>query len=262
MTPNWPPRAGGPKSIIGMVHLRPLPGAPLASTPLDVVVKQALADAQALEQGGIDALLVQNRGDRAFPANHAPPDVIAAMGAVVYEVVRQSGIPVGVHVLRNDTQAGIAIAHAAGAQFVRAAVLTGVSASAQGMLTGNPYELLRYRHAIGADAVALYADVLSMHNRTPLEEAPEMAAEAVFFGAADAVVIAHPATEEMLALARNVRAKVKTPILLGGYVTAENGREALAEVDGAMVGGAFEVRAREAGVDVELVRQFITRVRG
>ncbi len=258
---HWPPRRGGEKCIIGMVHLKPLPGGPLAATPLPGVIAQAVRDAKALEAGGADAVLVQNRGDRAFAANDAPPDVVAAMGAVVHEVVRAVDLPVGVHVLRNDTAASIAIAHVAGAHFVRAAVLTGVSPSAQGWLRGTPHDLLRYRRAIGAERILLLADVATMHNIRSLEEVGEAASDAVFFGAADAVIVAHRDEHEALALPRAAAERVTVPILLGGYVTRDNLPRLLAHADGAIVGEAFEHRAREAGVDVERVRAFMARVR-
>ena len=199
-------------------------------------------------------------GDRAFAADHAPPDVIAAMGAVAYEVVQAVALPVGVHVLRNDTAASIAIAHVAGARFVRAAVLTGVSPSAQGWLHGTPFDTLRYRKAIGAQDVLLLADVASMHNVRPLEVTGEAANETVFFGAADTVIVSHRAEEQAIALQR-AAASATVPVLVGGHATAENVTRLLQHADGAIVGEAFEHRARQAGVDVERVRAFMARVR-
>lgn len=254
---GWPPSRDGSKCVIGMVHLLALPGAPIGATPLDQVIEQAVADAGALRAGGVDAILVQNRGDRAFAANHAPLDVVAAMGAVVREVVQSTPVPVGVHVLRNDNLASLAVAHVVGGRFIRAAVLTGASESAQGALEGNPHDLLRYRRAIGAEDIAIYADVSTMHNRTPVHEAPEAASEAVFFGAADAVIVAHPVAEEAVSLVEAVKRRVGVPVLLGGYTTHENARELLDHADGAIVGGAFERSAREAGVDAERVRRFM-----
>lgn len=258
---HWPPVAGGEKCIIGMIHLLPLPGNPLGETKLEDVVEQAVEDARALESGGADAVLVQNRGDRAFAANHAPPDVVAAMGAVAREVVGSTTLPVGVHVLRNDTIASLAVAKVSGAGFVRAAVLTGESPSAQGRLKGDPHATLRYRRAIGANDVMVFADISSMHNRTPVAEAPGAADEAVFFGSADAVVVSHPSTEEAISVAGRVRGSVNAPVLIGGHADHRNISELLEYADGAIVGGAFERRARQAGIEVDLVREFVRRVR-
>lgn len=260
MTRNWPPKVDGTKCIIGMLHLRPLPGAPLGASRLEEVLAQAVADAQALEAGGVDAILVQNRGDRAFPKNQAPPDVVAAMSIATHAVVQAVRVPVGVHVLRNDTIASLAIAAAAGAQFVRAAVLTGVAHTAQGLIEGDPHAVLRYRQQIGAGHIPIFADVTSMHNPVPPADAPELAGEAVFFGDAAAIVVALPASEDMIALIDAMRARVDRPILVGGYATRDNIAQMLEHADGAIVGGAFEPRARHAGVSLELVRDFMSRV--
>lgn len=259
---GWPPSTDGKKCIIGMIHLLPLPGSPLGARSLDEVIAQAVADARALEAGGVDAALVQNRGDRAFTANVAPADVIAAMGGVVREVVQSISMPVGIHVLRNDTVASLAVAHITGGRFVRAAVLTSDSPSAQGRLEGNPHALLRYRRAIGADDVTIFADVASMHNKQADADAPEAAADAVFFGAADAVIVARPSPEDAIALTDTVRARVDVPVLLGGYTSRENITRLLQHADGAIVGEAFERQARQAGVDVEQVRNFVRALHG
>lgn len=260
MKAYWPPKANQAKCIIGMLHLRALPGAPLGGSRLEDVLAQAVADAQALEAGGVDAILVQNRGDRAFAKTEAPPDVVAAMSIATHAVVQAVGVPVGVHVLRNDTIASLAIAAAAGAQFVRAAVLTGVAHTAQGLIEGDPHAVLRYRQQIGAGHIPLFADVASMHNPVPADAAPELAGEAVFFGDAAAIVVALPATDAMITVIDAMRARVDRPILVGGYASRDNIAQLLEHADGAIVGGAFEPRARHAGVSVELVRDFMARV--
>ena len=48
------------KPIFGMVHLLPLPGAPLYGGDLKPVLERALQDARTLEKGGVDALIIEN----------------------------------------------------------------------------------------------------------------------------------------------------------------------------------------------------------
>ncbi len=120
---------------------------------------------------------------------------------------------------------------------------------------------MRYRRAIGAERIPLLADVASMHNVRSLPEVGEAASDAVFFGAADAVVVAHRDEAAAVALQQVAAERVKTPILVGGYVTADTLPRLLEYADGAIVGEAFERRAREAGVDAERVREFMARVR-
>src|SRR5258706_9957350 len=55
-----------PRAVIGMVHLRALPGSPRWGGRMDEVVRAALDDARALAEGGVDAILVENHGDVPF----------------------------------------------------------------------------------------------------------------------------------------------------------------------------------------------------
>ena len=57
--------AGG-TALIGMVHLRPLPGSAGWNGDVDALVQAALTDATALVAGGCDALIVENMGDTPF----------------------------------------------------------------------------------------------------------------------------------------------------------------------------------------------------
>ncbi|PYN10649.1 MAG: phosphorybosylanthranilate isomerase, partial [Candidatus Rokuibacteriota bacterium] len=67
------------RTLIGMVHLPPLPGSPRWDGSMARVIATALADARALVEGGIDALLVENFGDAPFPAGRVEPAPVAAM---------------------------------------------------------------------------------------------------------------------------------------------------------------------------------------
>jgi len=60
---NFETLFGGQKPIIGMVHLRPLPGAPNYGGSMEEIWDAALADLEALTEGGITAAIVENFGD-------------------------------------------------------------------------------------------------------------------------------------------------------------------------------------------------------
>lgn len=49
------------KPVIGMVHLLPLPGSPgYDYYGMDAIIEKALADVKALEEGGVNGLIVEN----------------------------------------------------------------------------------------------------------------------------------------------------------------------------------------------------------
>ena len=52
--------------VIGMLHLQPLPGAPGFGGDVEQVRQSLLSDAEALIDGGVDGLLIENYGDKPF----------------------------------------------------------------------------------------------------------------------------------------------------------------------------------------------------
>src|SRR5260221_195002 len=138
----------GRRAVIGMVHLAPLPGAPLYEGSLQDVLARALADAEALAAGGVDAIAVENFGDRPFRKSRVDPETIAAMTRVITELARSVALPFGVNVLRNDASAALAIAAATGAAFIRVNVHTGAVVADQGIIEGEAAETLRRRSLV------------------------------------------------------------------------------------------------------------------
>jgi membrane complex biogenesis BtpA family protein len=97
--------------LVGVVHLRPLPGAPRFDDDTGRIIEQAVADALALAEGGVDAIMIENFGDTPFFATMVPRETIAWMVRVGMEIRTRTALPLGVCVLRNDGRAALAIAH-------------------------------------------------------------------------------------------------------------------------------------------------------
>lgn len=115
LLPEWS-RLATP--VIGMIHLPALPGSPRASLALDRVLDHALRDAEALSEGGVDALMVENFGDTPFWPASVPAHTVAQMSRIATALGARFDRPLGVNVLRSDGVAAIAVAHASGARFV------------------------------------------------------------------------------------------------------------------------------------------------
>ena len=249
---------GASKYVIGMVHLLPLPGAPRWAGQMAAVMKSAVDDAQALEQGGIDGLMVENFGDVPFSKGRAEPHTICAMTLAVEAVRNAVTIPVGVNVLRNDSKSALAIASLTGANFIRVNVHTGAMITDQGIIEGNAYETLRYRKELGAD-VKLFADVLVKHAIPLGDQSIERAAkDAVHRGLADAIIVTGMATGETARIEDVVRVREAVPdfpVLVGSGVNEENAAELLSIADGVIVGTSL----KEGGVTTNPVDG--TRVR-
>jgi uncharacterized protein len=228
------------RTVIGMVHLPPLPGSPRWDGSMARVVASALADARALVEGGADALLVENFGDAPFTPGRVEPATVAAMSVVAAEVRKAfPRAPLGVNVLKNDARAALAVAAAVGAEFIRVNVHAGAVLADQGIVQSDAYGTLRDRRLLGIE-VAILADVGGKH-AVPLApvEVEQTARDLVHRGLADALVVSGPATGQATPLAevKRVRSAVpEVPLLVGSGVTAETAAELLSVADGLIVG--------------------------
>lgn len=228
------------RTVIGMVHLVPLPGSPRWAGSMRDVLAAALADARALIEGGVDALLVENFGDAPFTPGRVEPATVAAMSVVAAEVRRAlPGTLLGLNVLKNDARAALAVAAAVGAEFIRVNVHAGAVLADQGIVQSDAYGTLRDRRLLSVN-VAILADVGGKH-AVPLApvETEQAAHDLVHRGLADALVVSGAATGQATPLGevKRVRSAVPgVPLLIGSGVTAETAAELLSVADGLIVG--------------------------
>jgi len=249
------------RTIIGMVHLPPLPGSPRWDGSMARVVAAALADARALSEGGVDAILVENFGDAPFTPGRVEPATVAAM-SVAAAAVREAlpRTPLGVNVLKNDARAALAVAAAVGAEFIRVNVHAGAVLADQGIVQSDAYGTLRDRRLLGVQ-VAIFADVGGKH-AVPLApvEVEQTARDLVHRGLADALVVSGPATGQATPLAevKRVRSAVPdVPLLVGSGVTAETAAELLSVADGLIVGTSVK---RDGDVRLPVDRARVERL--
>ncbi len=227
-----------------MVHLLALPGSPGFGGSMDEVVTTAAEDARLLADTGFPSLIVENFGDVPFYADEVPPETIGAMTLAV-DAVMETGVVVGVNVLRNDALAALGVATATGARFIRVNVLTGVMYTDQGPIVGKAAGLLRRRETL-APSVEVWADVLVKHSAAPYGvDARQAALDTVERGLADAVIVSGSGTGEEpdVTEARTVRDAVPdgTRVAVGSGATADNLGVLLEVVDTVIVGSSIKV---------------------
>lgn len=241
-----------------MVHLLPLPGAPLFAGSIVAVLDAAAADASALADAGCDGIVFENFGDRPF---YQVPgkETIAAMTRVIADVMGSVRIPFGVNVLRNDPLGALAIGAATGASFIRVNIHTGAMLTDQGVIEGNAAGTLRLRAAIAPD-VAIFADHMVKH-AAPLAPVDEMQAAKDLRerGLADAVVISGRETGAPADLARLARVRdalPDAPLVIGSGLTAENAHTFDA-ADAAIAGTSIK---RDGRVGAPVDRERVVRL--
>src|SRR2546429_9772670 len=107
--------------LTGWVHLPPLPGSPRWEGSMERAIGAALADARALVDNGMDALIVENYGDAPFTPGRVAAATVAAMSVIAHEIRRAlPETPLGVNVLKSDARPALAVAPPPGARFIRA----------------------------------------------------------------------------------------------------------------------------------------------
>ena len=233
------------KAVFGMVHLKPLPGAPLFSGSIDAVIEAALVDARTIAAAGCDGLVFENFGDRPFLKGTVPSETIASMTRVITDVLVDVRLPFGVNVLRNDAIGALGVAMATGAAFIRVYIHTGVMYADQGMIEGRAAETLRKRAAMAPD-VAIFADHFVKHAVPPAGvDSLQAAKDLRLRGLADAVIVsgaetgAAPDLERLMA----IRSAIDAPVLIGSGLTLDNAAS-FAAADGAIVGTSIKRGAR------------------
>lgn len=259
---------GTKKPILGMVHCWPLPGAPgYVGGGLDPIIEAAIADARALEAGGVDGLIVENMWDIPFRAgSRLPPESIAAQAVVARAVGQAVKLPLGINLVHNGGVALLGIAVAAGASFIRVCMFTGAGVWEAGEWDeGCAADLMRRRKELHAEHIKILADVDKKHSvRFPgIDLATHI--EWTRFSGADALIVSGKMTGDAPDLAKVEEAKRLAgdrPVLIGSGADEENIAAFLGVADGVIVGSSIKEGGRcENKVDVERVRRFVTNAR-
>ena len=259
LLPEW---SSVRKPVVGMLHLPPLPGAPRFAGG-EALTEHVLDDADALASGGVHGLMLENYGDLPFYPDRVPAYVVAQMTTLALEVKRRfPRLPLGINVLRNDGRSALAVAHAAGAQFIRVNVLTGARVADQGILHGIAHELLRERALLRAD-VRIFADVDVKHS-APLAPRPleDEVADTLHRGLADALIVSGSgtgrATDPGHVASARAAAAGRAPVFVGSGVTAASLPEYLPHADGFIVGSAFKAGSDPAQpIDAARVKELV-----
>ena len=110
---------GTEKPIIALLHLDPLPGDPDFCGSLDTVIEHASCDVKALQEGGVDGVLIAN--EFSFPMTYVShTETLMAMACVIGAIKKDIHVPFGTNVVMNPEET-IRMAKAVGASFGRSA---------------------------------------------------------------------------------------------------------------------------------------------
>jgi len=259
------PLLGVDRPLIGMIHVGATPGSPRAdATPAELAARAA-DEARVLLDAGFDAAIIENMHDRPYVLDPGP-EVVACLtrtGVAVHDAA--PSLPIGVQILSGDGRGALAVAHAVGATFIRVENFVFAHVADEGLRpTAAAGDLLRHRRRIGADGVAVLADIKKKHAShaitadLPLAEA----CRAAEFFLADGLVITGVATGAPTEPAHLAEARASTalPILVGSGATADSLPALLEHADGVIIGSALKQDSRwDRPLDLTRCRAVVAR---
>ena len=233
------------RAIIGVIHAGALPGTPRASQSVAELVQSARAEARLYRESGVDGLIVENMHDVPYLRGEVGPEIVAAMTAICGEVKAECSFPVGVQILAGANIEAMAVAHAAGLDFIRAEGYAYAHVADEGLIEASAAKLLRYRKLIGATHVQVWTDVKKKHAAHAITADVSLGetAETVEFMGADCVIVTGSATGKapIVADVREAKSHCRLPVFLGSGITENNLAEFYSDADGFIIGSAFKI---------------------
>jgi uncharacterized protein len=230
------------KPVIGVIHLAPLPGSPRYSRePVSEIYAAGARDGRTLAEGGIDGIIVENASDLPFSRpEDIGPETVAALTAACMEIRAAVDIPIGITCVANGVISALAVAKAAGAQWVRANQWVNAYVANEGFLDGPAPKAMRYRRAIDATDVRIFADVhvkFGAHAITADRSIDEQARDAEWFDA-DVLIATGTRTGSPTqpGEVQQVRAGTTLPVIVGSGLDPDQVPALFSVADGAIVG--------------------------
>ncbi|HWL93228.1 MAG TPA: BtpA/SgcQ family protein [Phycisphaerae bacterium] len=254
-------------ALIAMIHVGALPGTPRCAKSVAELCRDAVTEAKMLARAGVDAIMLENMHDAPYLNRSVGPEIVAAMTAICSAVRAEVSLPLGLQILAGANREAVAVAFAADFQFIRCEGFVFAHVADEGLMPeADAGPLLRYRRIIGAQRIAILADIKKKHAAHALTADVDLAetARAAVFSGADAVIVTgtatgRPANADDVA---SVADAVDEPVLAGSGVTPENLASIAAFADAAIIGSYLKKNGLwENGPDPRRVKAMVKAIR-
>ena len=237
--------ARGQRVLVGMIHTGPTPGCPGKCPTVGELAGEAARQAALYQDCGFDAVLVENMHDLPYHRREVPPETTAAMALIVASVRSTvPHLPCGVQILAGANLAALAVAHACGANFIRCEGFVFGHLADEGFMHADAATLVRERTRLGAQSVAIWADIRKKHSShgITLDLGAADWAMAAEDNLADVVVITgrHTGHETDPLWLREARAATRLPVAIGSGLDSSNITCYLPHADAFIVGSSLK----------------------
>lgn len=259
---------GKKKAIVAVIHSKPLPGSPeYDGESMAELYAYALEEGRRYAAGGVNALILENHGDIPFlKPGDIGQETAAAMAVMAELVRRETGLPIGINVLANGALTAIAVAKAAGAEFIRVNQWANAYVANEGFVEGEAAKVSRYRSWLRAKSLKVFADVHVKHGSHAIvadRSITELTRDAEFFDA-DVVIATGQRTGDAATTEeiQTIKGATTLPVVVGSGVNVDNIAEILSVADGVIIASSLK---RDGlwwnEVDTDRVAVFMEEVR-
>lgn len=234
---------GVSRALIGVVHLQALPGTPASKLDIAAITSIAVEEARAYAESGFSGVMIENTHDRPYLKSAVGPEITAAMAVIGAEIRRAVALPLGIQVLAGANSCSLAVALAAGASFARVEGFVFAHVADEGLIEASAGPLLRYRRAIEAEHILVFADIKKKHSANAITADVDIVetAKAAEFFAVDGVIVTGVSTGEPTNPdeVNSVGRAVSVPTIVGSGITAENIHD-YANADAFIIGSSIK----------------------
>ena len=251
--------------IIGVLHLKGLPGSPSNTLSLNNIISLAQKDTDNLIIGGVDGIIIENFGDVPFVKDDVSKRTLTNFTSVINSLVIAKHISVGVNVLRNDAIAALSIAEATKSDFVRINVLNNIMYTDQGIIEGKAHEVSTFKNTL-QHKIKIYADVFVKHAVPPSGSTIENhTKELIERAGADVVILTGDGTGQEINLKDLTKVREIVPegkLAIGSGVTENNIKNYIGIADTLIIGTNFKLdKDVSKPVSAESVKKLISKVK-
>lgn len=249
------------KIVVGMIHIKALPGTPNSILCVKDIISHAISEAEVYKKLGINTVLIENMHDTPY-TKKITPEIVSVMSIIGYEI-KKLGLYCGVQILAAGNKEALAVAKAANLDFIRVEGFVYAHIADEGYIESCAGELLRYRKMINATNVLIFTDIKkkhSSHSITNDVDIGETAHTAQFFGSDGLIVTGISTGEEPLVDdVKYVKKSTTLPLIIGSGITKDNLEKYFDYTAVFVVGSYFKKEGNWANeIDEKRVSEFMT----
>lgn len=254
------------KPVIGMIHLKALPGTPKYTSNASYIIEKALEEAVIYKNAGIDAIMIENMHDVPYTKGGVGHEISSMMAIISYSIKRQTNFPVGIQILAGANNEALAVAKSSNIDFIRAEGFVFAHTADEGIIDAQAGGLMRYRKQIDAEHIAVFTDIKKKHSSHAITQDVSLldTAKAAQFFLSDGVVITGNHTGETASIEElmTLKSSLDFPIIVGSGITIDNVSTYLPLCDAMIVGSHFKNDGYwESDLDYDRISNFMELVK-